>query len=292
VAEFSHPIVAAAPCLAGRLQQEDLTLMNKRRLFAGALSASLLVSALPGLAFAQDEDTSYLAEGVPWALSEMSGQPLADLVEVTLFLSGGDATGNAGCNSYFGSYEIDAATLAFPNPFGVTSMICEGPVQEVEDAYLPLLQSTALWFVDGDGVLSLSDADGNVLLTYTEPPVEVTATDVATLDATLADLQSQVDTALVEVAALEEAAKSINVNKLQDRLTAVEDQAAATEARTKGINGESIKGRVKTNEKDIAALQTEVSNLKKRVKDLENVAKDHEARISAIEDLVPVPEPS
>ena len=47
--------------------------MNKRRLIAGALSASLLVSAMPGLALAQDEEP-FAAEGVEWVLDTHVGR--------------------------------------------------------------------------------------------------------------------------------------------------------------------------------------------------------------------------
>ena len=84
--------------------------MTKRHIIAGVLSATLLASALPGLALGQDEDT-FAAEGFTWRLDSylvdgvMTAVP--DEVEVTLLLDGGDAGGSGGCNSYFGSYEID-----------------------------------------------------------------------------------------------------------------------------------------------------------------------------------------
>ena len=155
--------------------------MNKRQLFAGVLSASLLVSALPGLALAQDEttsDDSAMPEDTEWALASLAGETVPAEVETTLLLSGGEAVGNAGCNSYFGGYELDGEMLGFPTPFGLTQKFCEGPAQEVEDAYLPLLQETATWSIDDEGALSLADADGTVQLVFGEALVDVTATDV------------------------------------------------------------------------------------------------------------------
>ena len=258
--------------------------MNKRRLVAGALSASLLVSALPGLALAQDEEGPYAAEGVQWMLDTISGETVPDGVEVTLFLNDGEVAGNAGCNSYLGSYEIDAESLTFPSPFVVTRMACEGPAMDVEDAYLPLLQASAGWSVDDGGMLSLTDAEGAVALVYSEPPVEITSTDITALVATLEDLQAQIDTATAEVAALEEAAKSIDVNKLDKRLSANEEAIAANK---KSISNH--KKRLSTNEQAIADLNKQMSNVKKRVKALEATAKDHEARIAALEEPAPVP---
>jgi heat shock protein HslJ len=277
--------------------------MNKRHLIAGALSASLLVSALPGLAFAQVEGQT-AAEAVQWQLGRLAGEPVPEGVETTLFLSGGEVVGNAGCNSYFGSYEIDDTSLTFPDPLGVTQMFCEGPGQDTEDAYLPLLQSTAGWSV-ADGILSLTDADGAVTLVYGEPPVEITGTDVAALTATLEDLQAQIDVATAEVAALTEAAASINVNKFDKRLTAVESSVTDLEKKTADLNVKSLKKRISANESAIKNLDNQVTNIRKRVTTLENTDanlkkrinalektnEDQEARIISLEEAVFVPTP-
>jgi heat shock protein HslJ/chaperonin cofactor prefoldin len=267
--------------------------MNKRQLVAGVLSASLLAAALPGLAWAQDEET-YAAEDMVWVLSSyadagsMTAVPVG--VETTLLMSGGEAGGSAGCNNYFGSYEIGADSLTF-GEFGSTRMICEEPTQGLEDAYLALLGGVAGWAVDGT-ILSLSDTTGAVTLVFGDPLVEVTESDVAALAAELESLQSQIDEATAEVAALTEAAASVNVKKITNRIGANEDSISALEKKTKGLNVDNLKKRISANEAAIADLNKQMSNVKKRVKDLEAVAKDHEARISAIEDQVPIPEPA
>jgi len=267
--------------------------MNKRQLAAGVLSASLLVAALPGLASAQDEEP-YAAENVEWLLSSYAQDgTMADVpegVETTLLLSGGQAAGSAGCNSYFGAYEIDAESLTFPEPFGATRMLCQGPSQVVEDAYLSLLSATAGWVVQ-DGMLNLSDAEGVTMLVFAEPPVPVTASDIAALTAELESLQTQIDEARTEVAALTEAAESVNVKRITNRIGANEDAIAALEQKTKGLNVDNLKRRISAAEAAIVELDKQMTNVKKRVKDLEAIAKDHEARISAIEEQVPVPEP-
>ncbi len=267
--------------------------MNKRQLVAGVLSASLLAAALPGLALAQDEEENLAAEGVEWALASYAdGESMADLpeaVDVTLLLSGGEAVGSAGCNSYFGSYEIDATSLSFPEPFGSTRMLCEGPAQAIEDAYLPLLQKTAGWSVDEGGMLNLTDADGATTLIYGEAPVEITASEVAALVTELESLQAQIDTASDEVAALTKEVASADIKKLDKRVAAVEDDVKALEKKTKGLNVDNLKKRIKTNEEDIAGLSKQMSKVKNRLKALETTSKDHEARITALEEPAPVP---
>jgi len=267
--------------------------MDKRQLAAAVLGASLLTAALPSLSLAQDEVQTFAAEDVQWLLaSYVDGEVVNDVaegLEVSLLLSDGAATGSAGCNTYSGAYEIDATSLSFPTPFITTLAICEGPAQDAEDAYLPLLQGAAGWSVDEEGMLSLADADGAVTLVYGEAPVEVTGSDIVALAAELESLQQQIDTASAEVTALTEAAASVNVSKLDKRLKAVEDDVKALEKKTEGLNVNNLKNRIKANEAAVADLDKQMSNVKKRVKALEETDKDHEARISALEDPAPVP---
>lgn len=267
--------------------------MNKRHLLAGALGASLLATTLPAIAVAQ-EDGPYAAEAVAWTLSSLAGPDgMTDVpegVKATLFLSGGEVVGSAGCNSYFGSYEMDAENLSF-GPFGATQMLCEGPAQDLEDAYLPLLGEVAGWAVDMD-MLSLSTADGTVTLVYAEPPVDITATDIAALTAMLEDLQAQIDAATEEVAALTEAAAAVNVSKFDKRLTAVEEGVAALEAKTEGLNVTNLKKRIAANEEAIAELNQTVDKFRNRINKLEDIAEDHEARIATLEPQSPTSEPS
>ena len=273
--------------------------MNTRKLLAGALSASLLMAAMPGLALAQDEatDASDLSpEGVDWLLSTIAGDAVPVGVEVTLLLSGGEIVGSAGCNSYFGSYEIDGSDISFPEPFGVTQKICEDDVQAVEDAYLPLLQGSASWSIDEVGALSLADADGVDQLVYGEPPIDITASDVNVLVAALSDLQAQIDEATAEVEALAEETASIPVNTFDKRLTATEKDVTALENKVGNVNSKNLKKRTEANEAAIAELQGKVADINKtinklrgRIQMLEATAEDHEARIAAIEGAAPAP---
>jgi len=260
--------------------------MNKRQLVAGVLGASLLATALPGLAFAQDEEMPYLAEGVEWTLKSISdGEALSDVpegVETTLLLNGGEVVGNAGCNSYFGSYEIDETSLSFPDPFGMTQSLCEGPAQDVEDAYMPLLETTATWAVEDD-MLSLSNAEGTVTLVYGEPPVEVTATDVNALAAELESLQVQIDEAATAVTLLAEEAASVNVNKITNRISTNETDIAALQERTKGLNVDNLKKRISTTEKAIESLDKQMVNVKKSLDSLDQVDKNQKKRIETLE---------
>jgi len=263
---------------------------TKRRLAAMSLGLMMLASVAPGATLAQDEAETFAAEQTEWHLQRLSsneaGIDVPDDVRVTLYLTGGEASGNAGCNSYFGNYEIDATTLTFPAPFGVTRALCEGPAQAIEDAYLPLLQATAGWSVDDAGQLALTDAAGAETLVYSEAPVEITASDIDRLAVALSDLQAQIDTAEVGIAALSEQAASVNVTKIRNRIAANEDAIAEI---NKTIN--KLRDRIKANEAAIADINKTIDKFRDRIKALEATAVDHEDRITKLEEAPPVPTP-
>ena len=268
--------------------------MNTRKSLAGALAASMLLGALPGVALAQDAEAEITPEGVEWTLTTLAGDAVPAEVETTLFLSGGEVVGNAGCNSYFGSYEIDGDALTFPNPFGVTLKMCDDATMAVEDAYLPLLQDTATWAIDDEGALSLADADGAVQLVYGEATFDVTTYDVETLVATLGDLQGQIDEASAEVAALAEETASIPVNQFDKRVTAVETDVAQLQNQVGGVNVRGLRDRVAALEEEtasqaekIAQINLTINKLRNRIKVLETTDEDHEARIAALEGAQP-----
>jgi heat shock protein HslJ len=230
---------------------------------------------------------------VEWTLTTLAGEAVPAEVEVTLFLNGGETVGNAGCNSYFGSYELDGDALTFPNPFGVTQKFCEGVPMEVEGTYLPLLQATASWSIDESGALSLADADGAVQLVYGEAPIDITATDVDALVSVLEDLQGQIDEASAEVAALAAEAASIDVNRFNRRLNNTEASVQQLEQQVGGVNVVSLRKRVVALEETTAGLAETTARLDRtidrfrdRIIALEESDKDHSRRIKALEDAV------
>ena len=267
--------------------------MNSRKLLVGALSASLLVSALPGLVLAQEDTSEVTPEGIEWTLSTLAGEAVPAEAEVTLFLSGGEVVGNAGCNSYFGSYELEGDALTFPNPFGVTQKLCEDAVMAVEDAYLPLLQETATFGFTDEGTLELADAGGAVQLVYGETVVDVTVSNVEALVATLGDLQAQIDAASAEVAAVAEETASIPVNKFDKRVNEVERRAdnhgkriTDLERKTQNLNVQGLQKRISALEETVTRLDKTVDRFRDRIIALEESDKDQQKRIKALEDEV------
>ncbi|MFC1934057.1 DUF4382 domain-containing protein [Chloroflexota bacterium] len=66
--------------------------------------------------------------------------------------SEGTVKGSAGCNSYFGSYEVEGDQLSIPGPIGATEMYCMEPegVMDQEQQYLNTLGTAESYKIDGD----------------------------------------------------------------------------------------------------------------------------------------------
>lgn len=60
--------------------------------------------------------------------------------------------GSAGCNSYFGSYEVEGNQLSIPGPIGATEMYCMEPegIMEQEQEYLAILQDAESYEIEDD----------------------------------------------------------------------------------------------------------------------------------------------
>jgi heat shock protein HslJ len=251
---------------------------DPRRLFAGALAVAILAAALPGTVAGQSTTPS-APEGIEWTIESMDAAPVTEDIVVTLSLVDGAATGSAGCNSYFGTYELDDTSLTFPEPFGSTMMMCDEAAMAVETTYLPLLSETASWAIDDTGVLSLADIDGVVQLEYREAPLEITSSDVAALVATLDDLQAQIDDATSEVTALAAQADSIDVSGFDGRLTAVEGNV-------EGISSRNLRSRITALEETTAQLDQTIGRFRDRIIALEAASTAQAQQIAANEQRI------
>ena len=74
----------------------------------------------------------------------------------------GQVVGSAGCNRYFGSYEVKGDKLSIPGPIGHTEMWCEGAMEQ-EEQYLEALQAAESYKIE-DGELRLTC--GNQMLVF------------------------------------------------------------------------------------------------------------------------------
>lgn len=122
------------------------------------LWAVSLLTSLFGL-FACDssappfEDTTWVLEayGEPGILK--SALPN---VEVTLFFNSAEKrfAGNAGCNTYSGSYEVKGSKLSFPQGVAITQLKCNEEVGKQEDEYIRAFSAAKSYQIE-DGKLRL-----------------------------------------------------------------------------------------------------------------------------------------
>ena len=108
-------------------------------------------------------------EGTRWSLVSYvnkEGELVSVLpdAEITLMFESGEVKGSAGCNSYFGPYEVDDGQMTI-GLLGATQMMCPGPIMQQEAAYLAALQSTASYQVEGDR-LEIADSSGKTILVF------------------------------------------------------------------------------------------------------------------------------
>ena len=62
----------------------------------------------------------------------------------------GKVTGSAGCNHYFGDYEVSGNELSFPGPIASTEMWCGEEIGEQERQYLNTLSDAESYKIEGD----------------------------------------------------------------------------------------------------------------------------------------------
>ena len=104
-------------------------------------------------------------EGIQWYLTEVGGSPVSPMADdkqphILLDPAQKKATGFAGCNHFFGRYELDGPSLRF-GPLGSTRMACPDLETGLETSVLETLERTRKW-KKADGELLL--LDGNAVL--------------------------------------------------------------------------------------------------------------------------------
>jgi heat shock protein HslJ len=101
-------------------------------------------------------------EGIRWYLTEVGGAPVSPMADdrqphILLDPAEKQATGFAGCNNFFGSYELDGSSLTF-GAMGSTRMACPDLETGLETSVFEALENTSRW-KKSDGELLLLDGD-------------------------------------------------------------------------------------------------------------------------------------
>ena len=110
-------------------------------------------------------DTSASIEDLLWSLRSLGGQELVTGSTITIDLTGGTASGSAGCNIYSGSYELSGTSINF-GPMATTRAACPEPPgsMDQENQYLNELQKVEAYSIKSDGLQMFGSASPVTLL--------------------------------------------------------------------------------------------------------------------------------
>lgn len=102
-----------------------------------------------------------------WELTAIDGRPVAAGPAPTLAIdAAGGVSGDAGCNRYFGSAEVDDGAAAFAS-LGATRRACADAERMAQETrFLEALGTVAAYRAAGDGRLVLLSADGRPRLAF------------------------------------------------------------------------------------------------------------------------------
>lgn len=106
-------------------------------------------------------------DGTSWVLASLPGRELVSGTTATISFQDGRAAGSDSCNRFTMPYSVEGATISFPGQAAGTMMACPPGVQEQAQAFTTALSGAQGWAV-ADGLLTLKDADGNELATFTQ----------------------------------------------------------------------------------------------------------------------------
>ena len=114
--------------------------------FGAICTVILLVSCTKKEMAAASNVEAAAIEGIRWHLTEVGGSPVSPMAgdkqpHMLLDPEEKQATGFAGCNTFFGSYELDGSLLTF-GPMGATRMACPDLETGLEMSVFEALEST------------------------------------------------------------------------------------------------------------------------------------------------------
>jgi heat shock protein HslJ len=138
-------------------------MQRSRFLILGVLLAAVLVSSCGGTS------RGVTLDNTSWDLATIGGYSLISGSSITASFVGGEIRGNAGCNTYFGGYDLSRAGDFEVTDFAMTEMACLSPqgVMQQETNYMHYLTSAVLAVREG-AQLNLRNAAGQDILVFIE----------------------------------------------------------------------------------------------------------------------------
>ena len=137
--------------------------MNKVKILLVILLLTSVISIAACGSGASIEDTMWKLDSYG---EKGNFRPLLEDTEITIEFKSAESqfAGSGGCNSYFGSYEINQNELIINPPIGSTMMACPEPIMDQEQEYFKLLETTETFKVDNNK-LTIT-CSGNKLLVF------------------------------------------------------------------------------------------------------------------------------
>lgn len=136
------------------------------------LAAIFTCAALAGCAQVATKDSEGPAGESPnvngRTFSWTEGRSEDSAARPTIRFEDGRITGNAGCNSFSGSYKLDGKAFRIEPNLAVTMKMCAPDVSKSETEFLTMLSTARFMTEDGDSIY-LWDKDGIGLLKLVSP---------------------------------------------------------------------------------------------------------------------------
>ena len=97
--------------------------------------------------------------GTAWIAESIEGSPISSDVQSTVaFEDGGRISGNTGCNSFLGTYQISDDRMVI-GPLAVTKKLCPPSADEQERLFVGALTSVQRIELEDDLLLLFSDSE-------------------------------------------------------------------------------------------------------------------------------------
>jgi heat shock protein HslJ len=109
--------------------------------------------------------------GTTWRAVSVDGQPPIEGSEATAEFTDDRLYGTTGCNRYFGGYTLTDGALGL-TPVAMTMMACDGPVGDLENVFVRVINAAESATIDAEGRLVLSGPGGTLVFVPDESTAE------------------------------------------------------------------------------------------------------------------------
>lgn len=139
--------------------------MQKAALIGSVILIAMLLVSCMKKATPLFETEAANIEGIQWVLTEVGGSPVSPMADdkqphILPDPEQKQAKGFAGCNNFFGSYELDGYSLKF-GPVGSTRNACPDLEMSLTAEVFKALDQTREWKIQGCKLLFLGGSTAN-----------------------------------------------------------------------------------------------------------------------------------